>query len=101
MMGGAGLFTLITPYSRPTNAPTANDMSRPFIAASSIRVNHAAEMPWIRKQNSHIPSPRLLHLTCADAAWGVNVLRSDESVAQHWPTLLGDSLHSARWEPSP
>ena len=29
-MGGAGLFTLMNPYRKPTNAPSENDMSRSF-----------------------------------------------------------------------
>jgi hypothetical protein len=29
-MGGAGLFTLMNPYCKPTNAPSENDLSRSF-----------------------------------------------------------------------
>jgi hypothetical protein len=29
-MGGAGLFTLMNPYRKPTNAPSENDLSRSF-----------------------------------------------------------------------
>src|SRR5580704_2149612 len=34
MMGGAGLFTRMTPYRIPTSVPTANEMSSAFIANS-------------------------------------------------------------------
>jgi hypothetical protein len=33
-MGGAGLFTLITPYRTPTSVPTANEMSSAFFSNS-------------------------------------------------------------------
>jgi len=33
-MGGAGLFTLITPYRTPTSVPTANEMSSAFSSNS-------------------------------------------------------------------
>src|ERR1700733_8487335 len=35
-IGGAGLFTRITPYKMPTNKPTANEMSSTFISCSPV-----------------------------------------------------------------
>jgi hypothetical protein len=47
-MGGAGLFTLITPYNKPTNTPAANDISIPFIAPLSV----SCELPIPRRTRS-------------------------------------------------
>src|SRR5580658_853754 len=53
MMGGAGLFTRMTPYRTPTSVPTANEMSIAFIAKS-------------------LPSRLLCHLTLGERCGGTD-----------------------------